>query len=1384
MNRTDASTVVLVDSCIEDAQLLASGVVEEAEIFLLDSSQNSISQISEILAKFDSIESLHIVSHGQPGHLQLGTTALTSETLPAYGDRIRQWRQSFAKGGSILLYGCQVAANTAGRKFVQTLHELTQISIAASTTLTGCAARDGDWDLDVQIGGAQIGEVHASSAFHPSVLAAYAHVLPTANLLYGSGTGTSSNVLKIVDTADGSFQDVATLSFQTFALARDAATGRIYYIENKNNGKVAYYDPATGDDVTLGTTGVGVTFYKLAQSVSGQLYGMDNTTSNLYTIDKTTGAAASLGAITIGGSNLKVGSGDIAFDPNDPNRLFVSAPDGSLTLYTVDTNPSSAGFLKATKIQATGLSITSFGALAFGADGQLYTVSNGELYRLDPTGGTAPAKIGTAAGNYSDFASLPVVTPTADLQVTVSDGLTSVAPNSSITYTVTVTNASTTDLTNISVSDLVPSDVTGVTWTAAVTGSGGFPTTADESGSGNPTDVRVNLNAGAKVVYTIQGTVSNTATAGSTLTNQASVSADGINDPDLSNNSATDQTIVSTPASPTITVDSLVTADRTPQLTGTVSSSTALIKVTVNGQTYDATNNGNGTWTLANDSITTALADNIYSVTAVATAVDGVTVLATDTTANELTVDGPPAVTVTSLTTGDFTPKLTGTVDDPNATVKVTVNGQTYDAINNKDGTWTLPDNSITPALKEGNYEVAAVATDTASNSGNDTSNLELTIDAAVTVDFLTTDDHTSKLTGTVDQPDLVVRVIVNGATYNAVNNGDGTWALPNNALAYLPDGTYDVQVAAAPDGSENFVYDATTNELVIESIPVVTVNSLKTGDSTPQLTGTVDDPEAIVTVTINGKAYTAVNNKNGTWTLPDDTIAPGLADGIYSVLATAKDISSNTGTDTTSNELTIDSTLPQVIVTPIDTITGEDGSTGTFQVVLNRQPTAEVTLSFTTSDTTEGTLTTTQVTFTPTNWNSPQLVTVSGVDDTAIDGSIAYSIKTSVSSSDSRYNGLAVAEVGMTNLDNELPNPDQPPNQSPNQPPPNQPPTTNPPPQPPEDCGCQCESGLTLDGTPRKNNLRGTPSTDRLNGRKGGDVLHGLACDDMIRGGSGKDRLFGDNGNDFLKGELGNDRLRGGKGTDHLRGGRGRDRLSGGEGEDLLRGQRQRDWLWGGKGKDRLFGGLGHDVLRGNADDDYLAGNRGRDRLKGGSGKDVLEGGIDRDRLNGGFGDDILRGGRGRDLLWGRGGNDILLGGQERDVLWGYSGNDVLVGGLRQDKLEGGAGNDVLIGGRRADRLTGGAGRDQFIYRRSGDWGDHITDFGATDIIDVSRLLASLNQEPASWKKLIDLDQVGSNTVVRVNLKQEPGDRFQPFSITLESVNMTTLGQQNFVVG
>ncbi|MBD2463275.1 DUF4347 domain-containing protein [Oscillatoria sp. FACHB-1407] len=584
------TSLVFIDRTVADYQTLINGVSSASTVVVLEPHLNGVEQITRALSSYTQIESIHIVSHGEPGCLLLGSTRLTSEAIAHYANQLQQWKAALADGAELVLYGCRVAAGAVGAKFIEQLTQVTGATIAASDRLVGHASLGGSWNLTYQPA-VRAHRVRANAAphlaFSSATREAYAAVLAVGipNLVYG----VVGNDIRVLNLTNGSSNSVGALAFPTFAIARESATGRIYYVENVdgvNGGRVAYWDPETNTNTPLtsangGRTGVDTIFLKLAQSVTGLIYGLNATDTNLYTIDQITGAATVVGAITGGG--FTAGSGDIAFDPNNPNRLFVSVVPGPgiFNLYTVDTNPTSPTFLEATFIgQPAGLTNVGAGSLAFGQDGELYVTSQvsgvDNLYRLNQTT-AAPTLVGPTGFGFGDFGSLPTPTASVDISVTGGDGRSTVTPGSPITYTITVSSpSSTVDLRNINVNTLIPSEVTNVNWTATITGGGSFPTPADQSGSGNTFNTRVNLNTGASVVYTVTGIVSPNANIGNVLTATTTISVPtGINDPSIPNNVLTDTTTVATqsstppnsaPVSTTLTPGSVINV---PPLSGT-----------------------------------------------------------------------------------------------------------------------------------------------------------------------------------------------------------------------------------------------------------------------------------------------------------------------------------------------------------------------------------------------------------------------------------------------------------------------------------------------------------------------------------------------------------------------------------------------------------------------------------------------------------------------------------------------------------------------------------------------------------------------------------------------------------------------------------------------
>ncbi|WP_228147251.1 Ig-like domain-containing protein, partial [Acinetobacter baumannii] len=319
------------------------------------------------------------------------------------------------------------------------------------------------------------------------------------------------------------------------------------------------------------------------------------------------------------------------------------------------------------------------------------------------------------------------------------------------------------------------------------------------------------------------------------------------------------------------------------------------------GVDYPAVNNGDGTWTLADNTLPT-LADGPHTITVTATDAAGnvgndTAVVTIDTVAPNAPVLDP--INATDPVSGQAEPDSTVTVTYPDGTTATVVAGT--------DGSWSVPN----PGNLVDGDTVTATATDPAGNTslpGTGTVSADITA-PVVALDDVLTNDSTPALTGTVNDPTATVVVNVDGVDYPAVNNGDGTWTLADNTLPTLADGPHTITVTAT-DAAGNVGND-TAVVTIDTSLPVVSLDDLTTNDTTPALTGAIDDPTATVVVNVDGIDYPATNNGDGTWTLADNTL-PALIDGPHTVTVTATDPAGNTATDTAT--LTID-TVPADLI-------------------------------------------------------------------------------------------------------------------------------------------------------------------------------------------------------------------------------------------------------------------------------------------------------------------------------------------------------------------------------------------------------------------------------------------------------------------------------------
>jgi hypothetical protein len=108
------------------------------------------------------------------------------------------------------------------------------------------------------------------------------------------------------------------------------------------------------------------------------------------------------------------------------------------------------------------------------------------------------------------------------------------------------------------------------------------------------------------------------------------------------------------------------------------------------------------------------------------------------------------------------------------------------------------------------------------------------------------------------------------------------------------------------------------------------------------------------------------------------------------------------------------------ISVAPAETLTvKETGASAAFELVLDSQPMANVTIPLASSNPAEGSVSADNLIFTPDNWNVPQTVTVTGVADAVADGDTLFSIVVgSSASADAQYHGLDAPDLSAVNID------------------------------------------------------------------------------------------------------------------------------------------------------------------------------------------------------------------------------------------------------------------------------------------------------------------------------------------------------------------------------
>ncbi|WP_449540802.1 Ig-like domain-containing protein [Enterobacter ludwigii] len=374
------------------------------------------------------------------------------------------------------------------------------------------------------------------------------------------------------------------------------------------------------------------------------------------------------------------------------------------------------------------------------------------------------------------------------------------------------------------------------------------------------------------------------------------------------------------------------------------------VYITFGGKSYTATVDASGNWTATVPSADLgSLKEGDASVQVSVTNVNGNSASAgreysVDTTAPTVSIDIVSDNNIINASEAQQDLVVNGITNaEAGQTVTVTLNGKDYTATVQADGSWSLsvPSTDLSGII-DGNYTITAAVSDKAGNPASvdrdvlvDTTVPQLTIHTVSDDDVINSVEHAQALivTGSVTGAAAgdVVTVTINNKSYTATLDAAGNWsvgvpAVDVNALA-AGDHTITATLTDKAGNSNSATHDVAVNL----TAPVLTIDTVsdddvinsteKTQDLT--LTGTASGlaAGAIVTVMLNGKAYSATVDDNGLWraTVPADQVG-ALGEAIYTLTASATDAVGNSTSVT--HTVNVESVLPGVT---INTVAGDD---------------------------------------------------------------------------------------------------------------------------------------------------------------------------------------------------------------------------------------------------------------------------------------------------------------------------------------------------------------------------------------------------------------------------------------------------------------------------
>ena len=416
---TPIDSVLFVDPRVSGWQDLANSVSASTKVVVIDPTLDGITQVTQTLSQLHGIKEVDFLTYGQSGQIELGASTVTDASLMANATAVAGWRNSLSDNAQIQFWGCDVGAGQAGAAFVNDLHTLTGVGVAASTDATGAAALNGDWNLERTAG--------TVTAFQPFSTDAESHF----------------------DTVLDAPQATVTLDLPDSVLLGDSYTATLTFTNTATNG--VGYAPFVELFVQT-NTGTGATEASTLQSAT--FLGAPVTVTAVTIVDLDgAGPGTALGAtnpfLLDSSGNPTVVTPPAGFKAGD-TMYVLNLPFGSFTpgqpTATITLNFSNDSHSNLSSAHA--LTMTAIGGYQYGAD----PLNNP---------GTDPSILDTTH-TATDSANVKLINVTTQVNTWPGDGETATGPSFPGTYVFNLTPASavTADpVNNVDFTFDVPSDV-------------------------------------------------------------------------------------------------------------------------------------------------------------------------------------------------------------------------------------------------------------------------------------------------------------------------------------------------------------------------------------------------------------------------------------------------------------------------------------------------------------------------------------------------------------------------------------------------------------------------------------------------------------------------------------------------------------------------------------------------------------------------------------------------------------------------------------------------------------------------------------------------------------------------------------------------------------